>query len=819
MEGDGIWRLKKLFHALIAVLTLLQCVNSSPALGSNNISSGGVMRCIEREREALLAIKQKLVDDYNVLSSWGREEHKQDCCKWVGVHCSNRNNHVTQLNLGWERLDQAYSLQQKGDPQEIKYYLQGMMSPKLIELQHLKYLDLSEINFHGGQLPDFVGNLSNLRHLDLSRASFGGRVPSQVGNLTHLQFLDLSYNAFANVENLNSWLPLLSSLTYLDLSYNNLRNVPDWLEIVNNHPKLTNLTLTGCGLSSPPIHSSTLFNMNSSKSLAHVDLSENQLTSPSIFLWLSNYNASLVHLDLSSNSLTGLIPQVLGNMSSLVYLSISDNHLSGSIPNLTNFSSLKGLSLYENQLRGTIHESIGQMSNLEYMYLDMNALEGVVSESHFSNLSRLTSLYLSSNSLALSFNSNWVPPFQLDSIFLASCKMGPYFPKWLQTQNPSFLDLSNNKISGSISILCEAYKGLRLLNLSSNNLSGELPECLSHLGNLVILDLSYNAFSGRIPATVGSLYHMRSLNLRSNKFVGELPSSFKNCTNLQIIDVGDNKLSGHIPKWLGVSLQNLFTLVLSSNNFNGSMPPELCHLTNIQILDVSVNNISGTIPKCLSTLTVLAQKGNSSPTRQYQINDTLADMHQTLEFKNTLGFLTRIDFSSNRLTGAIPSEITDLVGLVSLNLSRNKLTSELPVEIGKLQSLVALDLSRNQINGRIPTSLAQIEGLDVLYLSYNNFIGEIPTTKLQSFDPSVYAGNPQLCGPPLQNMCGDEEEKNEPITWGFYVSMGLGFIVGFWGVFGSLIFVRPWRYSYFKFLNVLNDWFYVKVVLIKRHFS
>ncbi|XP_008343730.2 receptor-like protein EIX1 [Malus domestica] len=449
------------------------------------------MRCIEREREALLAIKQKLVDDYNVLSSWGREEHKQDCCKWVGVHCSNRTNHVTQLNLGRERLDQAYSLQQKGDPQEIKYYLQGMMSPKLIELQHLKYLDLSEINFHGAQLPDFVGNLSNLRHLDISRASFGGRVPSQVGNLTHLQFLDLSYNAFANVENLNSWLPLLSSLTYLDLSYNNLRNVPDWLEIVNNHPKLTNLTLAKCGLSSPPIHSSTLFNMNSSKSLAHVDLSNNQFTSPSIFLWLSNYNASLVHLDLSSNSLTGLIPQVFGNMSSLVYLSLSNNHieggipqsfsrlcnlqelrlsnntlngrlsklvqmlmstcpnqnsletlrlsynhLSGSIPNLTNFSSLKGLDLYENQLKGTIPESIGQMSNLEYMYLDMNALEGVVSESHFSNLSRLTSLYLSSNSLALSFNSNWVPPFQLDTIVLGSCKMGPYFPKGFLHFNP-----------------------------------------------------------------------------------------------------------------------------------------------------------------------------------------------------------------------------------------------------------------------------------------------------------------------------------------------------------------------------------------------
>ncbi|CAN6588963.1 unnamed protein product [Malus baccata var. baccata] len=404
------------------------------------------------------------------------------------------------------------------------------------------------------------------------------------------------------------------------------------------------------------------------------------------------------------------------------------------------------------------------------------------------------------------------------------------------------LDLSNNNISGSISILCEAYESLMFLNLSNNNLSGELPQCWTHFDNLVMLDLSYNAFSGKIPSTVGSLYRMETLKLRSNRFVGEFPSSFKNCTSLEVLDVGYNQLSGPIPKWLGVSLEKLVVLMLSSNNFNGSMPSELCHLTNIQNLDVSANNISGTIPKCLSNFTVLAQKGNSSPTLQhlntgddtsytvYYVDDAqFIWKGRMYSFKNTLGLVKRIDFSSNRLTGEIPSEITDLVGLVSLNLSRNGLTGELPAKIGKLQSLDALDLSRNQIDGRIPTSLAQIYGLSVLDLSYNNFIGKIPTgTQLQSFDPSDYAGNPQLCGPPLPKMCGDQqetpilsnkEEKDEPITWGFYISMALGFIVGFWGVCGSLIFVRPWRYSYFRFLNVLNDWFYVRVISIKQHFN
>ncbi|CAN6568099.1 unnamed protein product [Malus baccata var. baccata] len=876
MKGDRIRCLKKLFRALIVVFTLLQCaVNPSPSLGFKNISSQGVVRCFEREREALIAFKHGLVDHYNLLSSWGREEHKQDCCKWVGVHYGNRTNHVTQLHLGWSYLNETYSLQQKGDPQYIQDFLQGKtMSPKLIELQRLKYLDLSSINFNGTRLPYFIGSLSNLRHLDLSYASFGGRFPSQVGNLTHLQHLDLNGNYFNIVENLNSWLPHLSSLTYLDLSSTNLSSVHDWLEIVSKLPKLTNLTLWGCGLPSPVIHSSTLFNINSSKSLAHVDLSHNQCTSPSIYLWLSNYNASLVHLDLRNYSLTGLILSVIENLTSLVHLYLShnkfdavnphsfsslcslqslylantslsrqfsefvqmlstcvqnsleslylpNNHLSGSIPDLTNFSSLKVLSLYGNQLSGTIPESIGQLSNLELMDLSMNALEA--------------SLDLSSNSLVLSFNSNWVPPFKLKYILLGlakwviifqngfKLKMGIHTLIFLmleflfnnqigeifanstmnftydpeihlssnQIEGPipstlshvSYLDLSSNNISGSISILCEVYKSLMFLNLSNNILSGELPQCWTHFDNLVMLDLSYNAFSGKIPSTVGSLYHMETLKLRSNRFVGEFPSSFKNCTSLKVIDVGYNQLSGPIPKWLGVSLKKLDVLMLSTNNFNGSMPSELCRLTNIQNLDVSANNISGTIPKCLSNFTVLAQKGYSSPTLQhsYQRDDTFYEvdymddatfiwkgrMHSN---KNTLGLVKRIDFSSNRLTGEIPSEITDLK------------------QIGKLQSLDALDLSRNQIDGRIPTSLAQIYGLSVLDLSYNNFIGEIPTgTQLQSFEPSDYAGNPQLCGPPLPKMCGDQqetpissnEENDEPISWGFYVSMALGFIVGF----------------------------------------
>ena len=182
---------------------------------------------------------------------------------------------------------------------------------------------------------------------------------------------------------------------------------------------------------------------------------------------------SLEVLNLSRNKLPGGIPASLGSICTLKELYLQDNNLSGEIsgfihnstrcispiletldlsnnliigklPNLSAFTSLGSLFVSNNQLTGEIPESIGLLYQLQHLSLEENYLEGEINELHFTNLSQLIEVDLSDNSLSLTFGASWIPPFQLKNLGLASCKLGPSFPNWLQVQSQlSFLDISD----------------------------------------------------------------------------------------------------------------------------------------------------------------------------------------------------------------------------------------------------------------------------------------------------------------------------------------------------------------------------------------
>ena len=108
--------------------------------------------------------------------------------------------------------------------------------------------------------------------------------------------------------------------------------------------------------------------------------------------------------------------------------------------------------------------------------------------------------------------------------------------------------------------------------------------------------------------------------------------------------------------------------------------------------------------------------------------------------------------------------------------------------------------------------MSSLTFLNHLNLSNNNLIGKIPlSTQLQSFDASSFSGN-KLCGKPVTDNCtingvkpnsdtiGSKDTGGLEVDW-FYVSMALGFVVGFWGVCGPLLLNKQWRIMYFQFLD------------------
>ena len=640
-------------------------VHLRPALGF--ISGVGVAdannsRCLEGERKALLEFKNDLVDDYGSLSSWRSEDEYKNCCNWEGVYCSNQTGHVLELKL-------------------YHHGFQGIISPSLLKLPYLTSLNLSyNIHLNRSHFPEFISSLSNLKHLDLSVTRLNGTIPHHLGNFLHLQFLHLGGNDLT-VDNLE-WLSHLSSIEDLDLTTTNLSVANDWLEVVSRLPNLTTLRMTSCNL--PQLSPSSFPHFNYSKSftsLESLDLSTNQLEG-GIPKFLGDI-CTLRKLVLLDNNLNGQLIELINNLSrcakhSLEVLDFSMNQFTGLLPNFTIFPSLKEVHLFSNNINGTVPKSIGNLYKLEVLDVSSNFLQGVISEAHFSNLSKLRFLDLSNNFLALEFNFDWVPPFQLDEIYLSFCKLGLRFPNWIQTQRSvSILDLSNANIS--INIQTEWFMNLPptlgVLNLSCNQIHGRLPNASIRSPHGLTIDLSANCIGGPLPLFPTNL---TSLNLSKNRFSGSILSLCQiNSPLLTYLDLSDNTFFGHIPNCL-MHMHELVVLNLAGNNFSGEVPSSLGWLSKLETLKLSNNNFSGDLPSSLKNCS----------------------------------YLRVIDLGLNRFSGKVPIWIGEgLPILIVLSLHSNKFDGNIPLNLCWMKKLQFLDLSLNDISGTIPSCLNNLTAM------------------------------------------------------------------------------------------------------------
>ncbi|CBI38642.3 unnamed protein product, partial [Vitis vinifera] len=287
---------------------------------------------------------------------------------------------------------------------------------------------------------------------------------------------------------------------------------------------------------------STLFSL---VHLRRLDLSDNDFNYSQIPFGVGQLSR-LRSLDLSSDRFAGQIPSELLALSKLVFLNLSANPIfSGELPtSIGRLGSLTKLDISSCNFTGLVPSPLGHLSQLSYLDLSNNFFSGQIPSS-MANLTRLTFLDLSLNNLEADNSLNGTfPDFlqnqdELEVLFLSDNKIHGPIPKWMwniSQENLDILELDSNinKLIGEISPLICNMSSLILLDLSSNNLSGRIPQCLANLSkSLFILDLGSNNLDGPIPQTCTVPNNLRVIDLGENQFQGQIPRSFANCMMLE----------------------------------------------------------------------------------------------------------------------------------------------------------------------------------------------------------------------------------------------------------------------------------------------
>ncbi|PIM98362.1 Leucine-rich repeat protein [Handroanthus impetiginosus] len=566
-------------------------------------------------------------------------------------------------------------------------YLSGPIDSSLLELRSLSVLQLDG-NDLASEVPDFLANFSGLTTLSLSSCSLFGSVPQKIFEVPSLENLDLSGNSL-----LSGTFPIFpqnGSLRTIVLYNTNFSgSLPD---SISNLTMLSTLDLSNCGFFGPIpptignlteltdldisdnnfTGSIPLFSL--SKKLKYIDASNNSLTgllSSMHFEGLSN----LENIDLGHNFLNGNIPSSLFALPSLTWLDLSDNEFQGQVQELSNLSSsssaLQELDISSNNLEGRVPKFFSELDQLTELSLSSNKFNGTVQLEMFKN-PNLDTLDLSHNDLFVQStdSDSSLPP--LMELRLASCKL-QRFPN-LRRQSR-----------------------LRELDLSSNQLTGEIPNWIWKIGNgsLMNLNLSNNLLHGfQKPYKFPRLQY---LDLHSNQFHSELPippmfSSFR-------------------------FLSDAIFFSISNNSLTGEIPPSICGATDLKVLDLSDNALTGVIPPCLlnniSSLEVLNLRSNN-------LSGTIPD---TFSVNCSLGTL---DLNKNALKGNIPRSIVNCPVLEVLNIGNNRIEDTFPCMLMKA-SLRFLILRSNKFYGDLQCLKAIQErlNLQIIDISTNNFSGGI----------------------------------------------------------------------------------------------
>jgi hypothetical protein len=391
---------------------------------------------------------------------------------------------------------------------------------------------------------------------------------------------------------------------------------------------------------------------NRTSSLMFFDMSDNYVKG-SLPKNIGHLLPILYQVDMSLNSLEGIIPWSFGNLS-FQALDLSNNMLSGTIPqSLTRDGTpLVYLNLSNNKLKGEMLPRDSNITSLECLQLNGNQFEGMISAA-ISNSPSLVILDIRNNNL-----SGNIPKWLYDQPFLAMVLLsgnhfeGHLLPRMCQMESLQVFDISNNHISGGIPSCLDNITFWKKSSPSFNSphyfiVMGQLFLPINETGRgsqfeikmalrikhevyaykgiplsfMTVIDMSSNQLTGNIPFEMGELSQLRSLNLSNNFLIGPIPNSFQNLKNVESLDLSHNKLSGRIPyEFVGMTSLSVFSVAY--NNLSGRVPFEKQFSTfGMQCYDGNPDLCGDPLPRNCSTTNQL-EPGHEDEKEETRIIDS-----------------------------------------------------------------------------------------------------------------------------------------------------------------------------------------------------